>query len=350
MKKNLKINYNLSIKKTFKKLNTTGEGCLFVINDKDKFVGSITDGDCRRALLNGKNLNSPIKKIFNKNPLKIYKENFNKKLLKNIFLKNQVDVIPILNNQNKVINYVKLSDVLIKKIIQKKHQKKNNSIIIMAGGEGRRMLPFTSILPKPLLPLKNQTVIEKIISNFLEKKFYNFWLSVNYKSKIIKSFFEELKPNYNLKFIEEKIPMGTIGSLSLLKNKVTTDFFVCNCDTICNPDFDEIIKFHKQNRNILTIVASSRKIAIPYGVCELDKKGHFLKINEKPNKRFMINTGLYLFNKKIFKYIPKKRIDIDQLIKKLKFSGEKIGVFPSLEKDWFDVGVWKNYNQYKNSL
>lgn len=220
----------------------------------------------------------------------------------------------------------------------------------MAGGLGKRMLPFTSILPKPLLPLKDQTVIEKIIQNFVEQKFRSFWLSINYKSKIIRSFFDELKPSYKVNFIEERKPMGTIGAINLIKNKLTNDFFVCNCDTICNPNFSEVLKFHKNSQNILTIVASSKKISIPYGVCEIDKKGNFLKINEKPTKKFIINTGMYLINKKVFKYLNNKKTDIDTLIKTLKINNEKIGVFPSLEKEWFDVGIWENYNQYIKNL
>ena len=182
--------------------------------------------------------------------------------MRNLFIKNKIDIIPILNKNNKVNNYITFSETFKKKQKQKIYKKNKNSIVIMAGGQGKRMLPFTSILPKPLLPLKKQTVIEKIISNFIDQKFTNFILSVHYKSKIIKSFFEELKPKYKIRFIEEKKPMGTIGSLSLMKGKLSQDFFVCNCDTICNPNFNEVIKFHKNNKNILTIIASSRKISI----------------------------------------------------------------------------------------
>lgn len=350
MKKNLNIQTHISIKNTFKKLNKTAEGCLFVLDNNDKFIGTITDGDCRRALLSGKNLNSSIKNVYNKNPHKLYEKNINKNKLKNIFIKNKIDLIPIINQKNKLVNYVKLSDSIKKTKIQKKFSKKENSVIIMAGGLGKRMLPFTSILPKPLLPLKDQTVIEKIIQNFVEQKFRSFWLSINYKSKIIRSFFDELKPSYKVNFIEERKPMGTIGAINLIKNKLTNDFFVCNCDTICNPNFSEVLKFHKNSQNILTIVASSKKISIPYGVCEIDKKGNFLKINEKPTKKFIINTGMYLINKKVFKYLNNKKTDIDTLIKTLKINNEKIGVFPSLEKEWFDVGIWENYNQYIKNL
>lgn len=350
MKKNLNIQTHISIKNTFKKLNKTAEGCLFVLDNNDKFIGTITDGDCRRALLSGKNLNSSIKNVYNKNPLKLYEKNINKNKLKNIFIKNKIDLIPIINQKNKLVNYVKLSDSIKKTKKQKKFSKKENSVIIMAGGLGKRMLPFTSILPKPLLPLKDQTVIEKIIQNFVEQKFRSFWLSINYKSKIIRSFFDELKPSYKVNFIEERKPMGTIGAINLIKNKLTNDFFVCNCDTICNPNFSEVLKFHKNSQNILTIVASSKKISIPYGVCEIDKKGNFLKINEKPTKKFIINTGMYLINKKVFKYLNNKKTDIDTLIKTLKINNEKIGVFPSLEKEWFDVGIWENYNQYIKNL
>ncbi len=350
MKKNLKIKKDTTIKKTFSKLNITGEGCLFVVDEVGKFLGTITDGDCRRALLKGQNLNSKIKNVYNSKPLKLLQNKFEKNKLKNVFIRNQVDLIPILNKNGKVADYIKFSETLKKTQRQKIYKKNKNSIVIMAGGQGKRMLPFTSILPKPLLPLKNQTVIEKIISNFVDQKFTNFTLSVNYKSKIIKSFFEELKPKYKIRFVEEKKPMGTIGSLSLMRGILSQDFFVCNCDTICNPNFNEVIKFHKTYKNILTIIASSRKISIPYGVCELSDTGEFLKINEKPNKEFIINTGMYLINKKIFKYISKKKMNIDYLIKHLRANNENVGVFPSLENKWSDVGMWENYNQYLKDI
>ena len=157
----------------------------------------------------------------------------------------------------------------------------------MAGGLGSRMKPFTNILPKPLLPLENQTVIEKIIENFTICGFNNFYISINYKSKIIKSFFDEIiNKDYKVTFIEEKKTLGTIGSISLLKKKIKGDFFVCNCDTIIEIDFKNLLKLNKEKKDIITLVAHEKNLEIPYGVCALDKNGKLGQLMKNLKKFF----------------------------------------------------------------
>ena len=217
----------------------------------------------------------------------------------------------------------------------------------MAGGKGLRLNPFTKILPKPLVPLNDKTIIEHIIDKFVSFGIKNFTLTLNYKSKILKSFFKELKnTNITIKFLEEKKPLGTAGSLKLLKNKLPNNFFVSNCDVLIKADYKEIYDFHKKNKNIVTIVASTKELKIPYGVCKINKKGLLSQIDEKPSYNFLVNTGLYVINSKSLKLIPSgKRFDVNELINKIKKNKGRVGIFPINEKSWFDVGQWNEYEK-----
>ena len=334
-----------TIRSCLKKLNATGKRCLIVVNENKKLLGTLTDGDCRRAFLNSANLDSIIKKYYNKKP--IYEiSNYNILLVKRKLKKYKIELLPLVNQKTKkVVSFTDLEKLNEKKKITR-NKKNNTPVIIMAGGLGSRMKPFTNILPKPLLPIENQTVIEKIINNFIVCGFNNFYISINFKSKIIKSFFDEIvNKDYKITFIEEKKALGTIGSISLLKNKIKGNFFVCNCDTIMEIDFKNLLKFHTDKEDIITLVAHKKNLEIPYGVCEIDKNGKLSSVNEKPKKSFMVNTGLYVLNSKIFSFMQRnKKADMNQMIDKiLKKDKEKIAVFPSYENQWFDVGEWKGY-------
>ena len=218
----------------------------------------------------------------------------------------------------------------------------------MAGGKGTRLKPLTDILPKPLVPIQNKTIIEHIIENFEETGSKDFYLSVNYKAKLIKAYFEEIGPEHNVKYIEEDTPLGTAGSLKYLNKVLTKPFFVTNCDVIVKANYQSLYKFHLKGKYDITLVASAKEYIIPYGTCELNKEGSLSLINEKPVYNFLVNTGLYVINPEILDLIPKnKPYDITQLFADTKKTGKKIGVFPVSEDAWFDVGQW---GEYKSTL
>tara|TARA_X000001036_G_scaffold301940_1_gene281046 strand:- start:68 stop:637 length:570 start_codon:yes stop_codon:yes gene_type:complete len=174
-----------------------------------------------------------------------------------------------------------------------------------------------------------------------------FFLTLNFKSKILKSYFKSRNDKkIKVNFVKEKVPLGTIGSLKLLKNNLTENFFSINCDIIINHNFKEIFDFHEKNNNDLTIVTSIKNFEIPYGVCETNNKGALKNFLEKPSYDLFINTGLYVFKKSTINFIPKnKNFDIQELIEKLKKSKKKIGIFPINQNSWFDVGQWTEYNK-----
>ena len=177
----------------------------------------------------------------------------------------------------------------------------------MAGGKGTRLEPFTKILPKPLVPVHEKPIIEHIIKMFTEYGCNDFYLTVNYKSKILKAYFEEINPEYTIKFIEEEKPLGTAGSLKYLSGMLESPFFVTNCDIIVKSNYHSLYKFHKEGNYDLTLVASAKEYIIPYGTCDLNGDGSLSNINEKPQFDFLINTGLYLINPNLLELIKENQ-------------------------------------------
>jgi NDP-sugar pyrophosphorylase family protein len=224
-------------------------------------------------------------------------------------------------------------------------------VVIMAGGLGSRLGAFTRILPKPLIPLGDKTVIEVIIDSFLKYGANRFIISLNYKSKIIKSYFEELKPQYSVEFICEDKPLGSVGALRYLMGKIDTPFLVTNCDTIISADLNELIDFHREHGDDLTLVASLKNFNIPYGICEIVNGGTLTRITEKPDYNVLANTGMYILKPDRLNLIPEgESFDVIQLIDKVKSGGGKVGVFPIGDKDWIDTGEWAEYKRALNQL
>ncbi len=220
------------------------------------------------------------------------------------------------------------------------------TVVIMAGGKGARLEPFTNVLPKPLVPINEKPVIEHIIERFNKNKISNFFITLSYKSKILKAFFQEIKPEFKLSFIDEPKPLGTAGGLSLLAGKIKKPFLVTNCDTIINVNFDDLMSFHISNNNDITLVVSSKEYVIPYGTCKLTKTGYLKKIIEKPKFDFFVNVGLYVLNPNLIKLIPKnKKYNMTDLIRQAKRKKKQVGVYPIDEESWVDVGQWSEYHK-----
>ncbi len=349
--KKLFIHPEASIKDALKQLSKSGKSCLIVINKVNKLLGTLTDGDVRRVILKGKFLKDKINGIYQKNPVLLKKGNYTQTQIKDIFLKKKVDIIPVVDNSKKVIEVIFFTD-LFKKIKNSNNSKTfPKTVIIMAGGKGTRMKPFTSILPKPLVPINEKPVIEHIIEKFAENKVSNFFITSNYKSKIIRAYFSEMKPKFKLTFIVESKPLGTAGGISLLSGKIKKPFMVTNCDTIVDINLDDLMNFHISNGNDITLVASSKEHTIPYGTCKLTKKGFLQDIIEKPKFDFFVNVGLYVLNPNLIKLIPKnKSYDMTDLIKTARSKKKQIGVYPIDDESWIDVGQWSEYRKAVDRL
>ncbi len=262
-----------------------------------------------------------------------------------MFLKQKFDLIPVIDSKKNVVEILHWDEIFYN---NKKNaiKKINIPVIIMAGGQGTRLQPFSEILPKPLIPINGKTILERIIEKFHIQGFQNFNFIINYKSLILKAYIQEIKEKFSINFFEEKKTLGTIGGILLAKNKILNNFFVSNCDVIINADYLDLLDFHKKKSNDITLVASTKEYIIPYGNCKIDKKGNLTKIIEKPKYDFLINSGLYVFNKRVMKLIPpNKYFDFTHLVEIAKKNKYKIGVYPIYEDSWIDVGQWSEYKK-----
>ena len=337
------INPKDSIRNTLKKMDESITKTLY-IHEQKKLLGAVSDGDVRRAILAGLSLEEKVDQIMNQHPI-CYTVETSKETIKKTFLEKQIESIPIVNEQGEIINILFWKNIFEEK--SNEYVKLYNEVVIMAGGKGTRMKPFTHIFPKPLVPIGEKTMIEIIMDEFKKYNIHNFYLTVNYKKELLKAYFSD-DSNYGLTFIDEPEFLGTAGSLKLIGKKFKNPFFVVNCDILIKCDYSEIVEFHTKNNYALTMVASMQHIQIPYGVCEIETGGELLKIDEKPNLDFLVNTGLYLLNPEVTEYIPKNKFfHITHLMETLKKNGLKVGVFPISEKSWIDIGQWE---QYKSSL
>ena len=333
-----------------KKLSQCGEKCLVIIDNKGILLGTLSDGDLRKAILNGSEMSDSIHNIYQSHPTVLIDGKYKVADVKKIFTQQRFDLIPVIDEQKKLINVLYWETVL-NNGKKKQKEKLNVPVVIMAGGKGTRMEPFTKILPKPLVPVHEKPIIEHIIERFTNVGCSDFHLTVNYKGRILKAYFEELQPDYRIHFVEEQEPLGTAGSLCFLDGKFSQPFFVTNCDIIIKADYVSLYEFHQKGGYDVTLVASAKEFVIPYGTCELNGEGHLSHINEKPHYDFLINTGLYVLNPNMLKLIPENKFyHITHLIEQAKNQGKKIGVFPIDDDAWIDVGQWAEYQKAVDQL
>jgi dTDP-glucose pyrophosphorylase len=324
-------------------LSKTAEKVLLVVDEENRLLGTLTDGDLRRHILKEQNLSCNINLIFNRNPIFIYQDEKDPKKIKKIFTENKISLIPILDKNRLVVDYITWEKVFKndKKIVK---QKLTASVVIMAGGKGTRLEPFTRVLPKPLIPVGDKPVIDHIIDRFRECGANEFYITINHMSKIMRAYFEDKPSDYSVFFAQETTPCGTAGSLTLLANKFSKPFFVSNCDIIITADYTSIYNFHLKNNHDITLVACTKQYNIPYGICALNEKGSLEKIIEKPEYSFLVNTGLYVLNPNTIDLIPKNKFfHITDLIDEIKNNKGSIGVYPISENAWIDVGQWAEY-------
>ena len=331
------INENESLYNAILQLNITGTRCLFVIGKSKIFRGTLTDGDIRRCIVRYKNFNITVSKIYNKKAFYVHQNKItNNTKLENFLKKNKSLIVPVVNSKKIPIRYLpSLKNEVSKKL--------DNLVLIMAGGEGSRLKPYTDILPKPLIPLNNKPMIINILDKFKRNSFYNFLVTIKKNDNILESYLDQFSNKYKLNFFKESSQLGSGGCLKRIKDQ-KKPFFMINCDSFVNINPRRILNTHIETNSILTMVVCLKSYKVPYGECEVNKKGFLKSISEKPSKKLLTNVGMYLLSPEIKNYLPKEKIfGMDLLIKKLLKLKKKICIFPIKEDEWIDTGNWNNY-------
>jgi dTDP-glucose pyrophosphorylase len=337
---------NASLKEAMKQMNDAGEKILLVVDEEKKFLGSLTDGDIRRWVLKEGSLQSSIDQICNKDPI-FAGEDYTNEEIRRLMLRNRIEWIPVVDRHNEIADVLLWKDLFEESVMALK-DKLNIPVVIMAGGKGTRLDPFTKILPKPLIPIGKKAIIDIIMDKFSVYGINEFYISINHKAKMIKSYFEGIDTHYNIHYIEENQPLGTAGSLKFLQGRIKDSLIVSNCDIIVDCDYNELVAFHNRNGDDISIVGSFRHFTIPYGICEIENGGILTSITEKPEYDFLVNTGMSILNGKVLSLIPEnQKFHFTDLIEAVRNNGGKVGVFPISEKSWIDVGQWE---EYRNSV
>jgi len=334
---------NTSVLDALKKMDNIRRKLLIVVDESNKYINLISIGDIQRAIIDNKGLETPISEVFTA-PKTVASDKQSFEEIKQMMLKIRCEFMPVISSNQTIKKLYFWEDVFDKSQNRKKAQL-NLPVIVMAGGKGSRLKPITNVLPKPLIPINEKTIIEEIMDRFVVAGCSNFYISVNYKAEMIKHFFEQLNnEDYHISYFQEEKPLGTAGSIFLIKNKINSTFFVSNCDIILDLDLSEVYKYHRENKNIITIVSALKHYKIPYGTIKTSQKGQLQELIEKPELTFQINAGLYLLEPECLDYIPENTFfHITELIEKLKYTEKNIGVFPVSQGSWTDIGQWNEY-------
>ena len=339
----LLIGENSSLLNAMVKLEETKKKVLFVISD-GKLVAALSDGDIRRWIINEGRLDAKVKEFAYYNPVYVYEDKRDE--VYQVMKSTYSEVIPIVNSKMEVI------DIVVSASIASEIEKidSNISVVMNAGGKGTRLYPYTKILPKPLIPIGEIPISEHIINHFFDIGCKDFYMIINEKRDMIKAYFFNQKHDWKLTFAEETIPLGTGGGLSLLQNKIKNTFIFVNCDTILLTDFAAILRKHKENGNLITIICAKMKYKIPYGIVK-SNEDIFLEIKEKPQMNFQTNVGCYIVEPELLSILPKnKKFDFPDIVVYCKENGFSIGVFPIEAEEWLDMGQFQTLEDMKKRL
>ena len=341
MLKNRSISFDATLIEALKKMDNLDRKLLVVLN-QEGFSGLLSAGDIQRAIIQNKPLETSVNEVLREN-IRIAAPSDEFETIKKMMFDFRMELCPVVNADGDIIEVHFWEDVFPEIRPRPKNQF-DLPIVIMAGGFGTRLKPLTNVLPKPLIPIGKKTIVEEIFQRFSNHGSENFYLSVNYKAELIEYYLKSKELQYNIEYFKEDKPMGTAGSLSLLKSKINKTFFVSNCDIIIEQDYSEILDYHHANHNELTIVAALKHYAIPYGTIETTENGELVKLSEKPELTFKINSGMYILEPHLLEEVPDDEFfHITHLIEKILQRGGKVGVFPVSEKSWKDIGVWDEY-------
>lgn len=335
------INVNDTIISALRKMDGHRTKLVFVFNG-DKFESILTIGDIQRAIIRHSTLTDSVSTILDRD--KIYasdKESIEH--IKEVMIAELIDCMPVLNDNGEIVDVLFWHDVFTEPVT-KQREKIELPVVIMAGGKGTRLKPITNVIPKPLIPVGDKTILEEIMDQFEGIGTKKFYMSVNYKADMMEYYLSQLDHKYDIEFFMEDKPLGTIGSVALLKGKISTPFFVSNCDIVIDQDYRDVYDYHKENKNDITIVTAVKSIRIPYGVIETGENGLMTGLKEKPEQTYMINTGVYILNPELIDEIPEGEFfHITHLMEKIKARGGRVGCFPVSEHAWRDMGEWPEY-------
>ena len=333
----IKLSINSTIKDALQTINNGGLQIAIVVDENDSLVGTVTDGDIRRGLLNGLDLNSSVSLVVHKSP-SIASVGDTKESILKIALAKKLHKIPLIDELGKLVGIEDIEDII-------KPASKTNKVILMVGGLGTRLRPLTQDTPKPMLKVGNKPILQTIVEKFAEYGFVNITMCVNFNADIIKDYFGDGKEfGVNIDYILEQKRMGTAGALSLLKERPNEPFFVMNGDLLTNVNFEHILNYHTLNKATATMCVREYDYEVPYGVVKMNDN-KIVEISEKPVQKFFVSAGIYMLSPEILDLIPQNEFyDMPTLFEKAISKGKNVISFP-IHEYWIDIGRLEEYQK-----
>jgi len=308
-------------------LEKTAIQIVMVVAEDSFLTGVVTDGDIRRALLSGKNLNTAVQDFMTKDPIKATLGD-SREMMIGRMRSLGVHHMPVVNDAGQLIDLVTTEPL----------GTRLNSVVLMAGGLGTRLRPLTNDIPKPMLKVGDRPILETIINQLHEFGFTSFKISLNYLADQIEGYFGDgSRWGVDIEYLHENEPLGTAGALSLIQEKLEEPFIMMNGDLLTKLNFDKLIDFHQEQEALMTVCVREYNYNVPYGVLETDGT-QLLALQEKPKRTELVNAGIYVIEPKVLDMIaPHERVDITEIIEKLLKMGKKPAVFP-VHEYWIDIG------------
>lgn len=323
-------NSNITVSVAMQKIDRNAGATLFLTGDGGKLIASVTDGDIRRYLLSGGQMDSEAFEAANKHPRYARTQDEAKYL----FHKKNFVAIPIVDEKMAIMDIYSDSEGVVKEKAGLKVP-----VVINAGGKGTRLAPYTKVLPKPLIPVGDLPILEHIMNEYQSYDCTDFHIIVNYKRDLMKAYFADNERAYNITWYDEDKPLGTGGGLSLLKGVFKDTFFFANCDALLTADYESMLNFHKENGNVITMICAYKNINIPYGVVDMGVNGVIEGMREKPLMSFLTNTGIYIVEPSVVEsMVDGEAIGFPDIVERERQKGHKVAVYPVSENDWMDMG------------
>lgn len=326
----LLVNPNHTIRDVIASIDRGQQKLTLVVDEHNRLVGVVSDGDVRRALLRGATLDDLASTVMNDHPIVGTPTSLIEEV-RTLMRKNRLSLVPIVDDQRCLVGV----EFLEKGSLSAKY---DNLVVLMAGGRGVRLLPLTEKIPKPLLKIGDQPILEIIVRQFADLGFHKFLISINYLGKMIQDHFGDgSRFGVELTYIEESSNLGTAGALGLMTERPAHPFIVINGDLLTKLKFDWMIEFHEQQEAQATVAVREYDLQVPYGVVSTNN-GFVASIDEKPVHRFFVSGGVYVLNPEVLDLVePNVALDMPQLLERVIARGDKVAAFP-LREYWIDIG------------
>jgi dTDP-glucose pyrophosphorylase/predicted transcriptional regulator len=320
-----------TILETIKQLDSVSGKTILIVDDNYRLLGTVTDGDIRRAILAGTSLDAPVKTIMNTAPRVAHVGDDPAKIL-NMMRAKGIRQIPLVDSHGRVVGLETIEELI--------HEPtpKANWVVLMAGGLGTRLQPLTNSTPKPLLRVGNKPILETILEMFIKSSFRHFYISVNYKAEMVKAHFGDGQNwNCEIRYLEEDRSLGTAGALGLISDVPAEPLVVMNGDLLTNVNFENLLDYHYQHEASATVCVREYDFQVPFGVVSMD--GHrVIRIEEKPVNRVFVNGGIYVLSPSCLALVQRDTpLDMPALLDRLIARNKTVAAFP-IREYWLDIG------------